>query len=120
MDSERPSADILSVADAFMNRRRTPVEDDVPVLTEVVDQPSTVTPAAEALAPPPLLDETRKQALQRELEEWLDLQMPQVVLRVLDGVADQMIGHLGEQARAVLLPRLLAALEGADEGKSQD
>jgi hypothetical protein len=46
--------------------------------------------------------------------------MPQVVLRVLDGVADQMIGHLGEQARAVLLPRLLAALEGADEGKPED
>lgn len=120
MDSERPSADILSVADAFMNRRRTLAEDDVPVLTEVVSQVPLAMASPEAAPTQPLLDETRKQALQRELEEWLDLQMPQVVLRVLDGVADQMIGHLGEQARAVLLPRLLAALEGADEGKPED
>lgn len=106
MDTENDP--LLSKVDAFMNRLRPPAEDDVPVLTEVVDL-APVAPAA------PLIDASALQvaiqaAVARELDNWLDLTLPDIVLRVLDGVADQMILQVGDQARKDLLPWLQKAV----------
>ncbi len=106
MDTENDP--LLSKVDAFMNRLRPPAEDDVPVLTEVVDL-APITPAA------PLMDASALQAaiqaaVARELDNWLDLTLPDIVLRVLDGVADQMILQVGDQARKDLLPWLQKAV----------
>ena len=50
-------------------------------------------------------------ALTRELEAWLDEKLPAAVLRVLDGLSDQMISQVAAQARLELLPRLKSTLE---------
>ncbi len=124
--------DVLQKADAFMRRHRVfvagaaaPVEEDVeepaaedeadiPVLTEVV--------AGEIAGPPaPAVDPTVLQAaLAAELDTWLDEQLPAHVMRVMDGITDQMIGQLSEKARGELLPRLQARLEALpDQGSNE-
>jgi hypothetical protein len=120
--------DLMEKADALMRRRRVFVAgapeqksllgenegDDVPVLTDVVD------PAAQRAAPGPdstpddlLFDRVTGQrtALAEELAAWLDTELPRVVMAVLDGVTDQIVAKVTEEARAALLPRLQAALE---------
>lgn len=110
--------DLLDKADALMRKHRVFVagagdadtaNDDVPLLTEVVSaealMPSAV-PAPAAADLKPLRD-----ALAVELEAWLDQELPQHVLRVLDGISDQLILQLSLKARAELLPRLQQALE---------
>ncbi len=99
MDADE-DRDLISVADAFMQRLRPPADDDVPLLTEVVE--------AAALQAP--LPGDAEEALIHELEVWLDMHLPEAVLRVLDGVADQLILQIGEHARRDLLPRLRAAI----------
>lgn len=125
--------DVLQKADAFMRRHRvfvagaaapaadkpeleppTPEEDaDIPVLTEVVAaEPGS---AAAAIDPDQL-----RTALAAELDAWLDERLPAHVMRVLDGITDQMIGHVSEKARSELLPRLQARLEAApDQGSGE-
>lgn len=123
--------DVLEKADAFMRRHRvfvagaaTPTveepvpqvatEDDVdiPVLTEVV--------AAEAAPPLTSIDTTQlRAALAAELDVWLDEQLPAHVMRLLDGITDQMIGQVSEKARSELLPRLQARLEAAPTARDQ-
>ena len=118
--------DVLQKADAFMRRHRVfvagatpqPVEEavpapapeddaDIPVLTEVVAE---IEPATEL----PSIDPVQLQtAVAAELDAWLDEQLPGHVMRVLDGITDQMIGQLSEKARGELLPRLRALLEAA-------
>ena len=120
--------DLLQKADAFMRRHRvfvagaaTPATEeppepateddaDVPVLTEVVAAESVAAPAAAAIDPAQLQD-----ALAAELDAWLDEQLPAHVMRVLDGITDQMIGQLAERARSELLPRLQARLQALPE-----
>jgi cell wall assembly regulator SMI1 len=83
--------------------------------------------AAEAL-PPPVRDiedvlherlaaalPQQRELLRRELATWLDEQLPQLVMRVLDGVSDQLVAQINTQARMTLLPKLQAALEAHDE-----
>ncbi|RTL56431.1 MAG: hypothetical protein EKK46_04265 [Rhodocyclaceae bacterium] len=102
-DTER---DLMGAADAFMTRLRPPAEDDVPLLTDVVEGPA---PAASASAAPTLTAEAQA-ALSRELEDWLDMHLTEAVLRVLDGVADHLVERITREAREDLLPRLQAAL----------
>jgi uncharacterized FlaG/YvyC family protein len=83
------------------------------VLTEVVDPHAVgierpVEPAVD------LQTEVRA-ALARELEIWLDEKLPEAVLRVLDGLSDQMINQVAAQARLELLPRLKSALEAGSK-----
>lgn len=113
-------SDVLGKADALMRRHRvfvagsTPPEpegapsnpdDDLPVLTEVVTD--IVSPAA--------VHDARREAIREELKRWLDEELPQAVLKVTDGLADQLVGSLTRDAEAQLLPRILARLDGKDE-----
>jgi hypothetical protein len=93
---------------------------ELPVLTEVVDTLSplpleqTVPPERiEALAKALLLERlpASQQQLAVTLSGWLDTELPQVVMRVVDGLTDQIIAQVTAEARASLLPRLQTALE---------
>ena len=101
--------DPLAHADAFMSRLRPPAEEDVPLLTEVVKASGPAVgnpgPGPQAAA---LADLAAVDAL---LTEWLDTRLPDAVLKVLDGVADQLIQRITREAEEDLLPRLHAALK---------
>jgi hypothetical protein len=101
--------------------------EDLPLLTEVV------TSIEEAALPAPASDiETllrerlaaalpqQRELLRRELALWLDEQLPQLVMRVLDGVTDQLVAQINTQARMTLLPKLQTALEADTEAPPAD
>ena len=124
------TTDLLLKADALMRRTRSYVaspspspvlpdadvaapfadvyspDDDVPVLTEKV----TADEAALATAPPHM--QQHLDALRDELARWLEQELPHAVLKVTDGLADQLMGELTHQAEKNLLPRLIARLDG--------
>lgn len=124
------TADLLRKADALIRRTRvfvagspssaaapaTPADDDLPVLTDIVTEHD----AALATAPPHM--QQHLDALREELSRWLDQELPQAVLKVTDGLADQLMGELTHQAEKNLLPRLIARLDGsaAQSGAEQD
>ncbi|MDP2826425.1 MAG: hypothetical protein Q8O52_27525 [Sulfuritalea sp.] len=124
------TADVLRKADALIRRSRVFVagssalttqaalpEDDLPVLTEIV----TEREAALAAAPPHLQEHL--DALREELSRWLDQELPDAILTVTDGIADQLMGALTHQAEKNLLPRLIARLDGTaaqSEGQKED
>lgn len=107
--------------------------DDLPMLTDVIiaeDMGPAAVPAVVRLEPtvhiaPPdpehvaglaremLLDHlpAQRQAVAGELAAWLDKELPQVVLRALDGITDQIIAQVTAEALATLLPRMQAALD---------
>lgn len=129
------SDNVIDKADSLMRRHRAfaggeagatgaaPAkmpEDDLPVLTEVVGEATAATPAVRDIEE--LLRERlaaalpqQRELLRRELATWLDEQLPQLVMRVLDGVSDQLVAQINTQARMTLLPKLQAALEAHDE-----
>lgn len=108
-------SDILSKADALIQRRRTQLggvpdpqpahwPDDIPVLTDIV---------ADEAPLPVFSHEDRdalRMAIRQELDIWLDENLPQIVVHLLDGIGDRLIQHLHESAREDLLPRLEQAL----------
>ena len=110
--------DLLRKADALIRRTRVFVAgspapateaapvDDLPVLTDIVTEDE----AAPATAPPHM--QQHLDALREELSRWLDQELPQAVLKVTDGLADQLMGELTHQAEKNLLPRLVARLDG--------
>jgi hypothetical protein len=117
----------LPVGDAAATVAKPAETDDLPVLTEVVA--STNDPAL----PPPLRDieellrerlvaalPQQRELLRRELAVWLDEQLPQLVMRILDGVTDQLVAQINTQARMTLLPKLQAALEAENEKPPAD
>ena len=117
--ADNDTADVLRQADALIRRTRVfvagtvtvplqtpPPEDDLPVLTDVV----TDREAALATVPPHM--QQHLDALREELSRWLDQELPQAVLKVTDGLADQLMGELTHQAERNLLPRLIARLDG--------
>jgi hypothetical protein len=79
----------------------------LPVLTEVVTEQE----AALATAPPHM--QQHLDALREELSRWLELELPDAVLKVTDGLADQLMAELTNQAEKNLLPRLIARLDGS-------
>ncbi|MCK9381711.1 MAG: hypothetical protein M0P95_11710 [Sulfuritalea sp.] len=113
------TADLLRKADALIRRTRVfvagspalpteaiPPGDDLPILTDIVTEHE----AALATAPPHM--QQHLDALREELSRWLDQELPQAVLKVTDGLADQLMGELTEQAEKKLLPRLISRLDG--------
>ena len=113
------TADLLRQADALIRRNRTyvagsspvaaqvpPPDDDLPVLTDIVTEQE----AALATAPPHM--QQHLDALREELSRWLEQELPHAVLKVTDGLADQLMGELTHQAEKKLLPRLIARLDG--------
>lgn len=131
--------DLIVKVDSLMRRRvfvaggaQVAEVDDLPVLTEIVTAPF-VAPAGErpvsserieALVRERLFERLpdQRQALAEELGTWLDRELPQVVMRVLDGLTDLMVAQVTEEARAALLPRLQTVLEienPPDDGQSR-
>lgn len=111
--------DVLRKADALIRRTRVfvagstseeaqtlPPDDDLPVLTDIVTEHE----ATLATAPPHM--QQHLDALREELSRWLDQELPHAVLKVTDGLADQLMGELTHQAEKNLLPRLIARLDG--------
>lgn len=122
MAAEDQTAELLHKADALIRRNRVfiagssrppaPVatpDDDLPTLTEFVSEQE----AALATAPPHM--QQHLEALREELSLWLIQELPQAVLKVTDGLADQLVGELTHQAEKNLLPRLIARLDGTAE-----
>jgi hypothetical protein len=129
--------DIFQQADRLMKRHRvfvaagacnpesdsTGVEaEELPILTEVVaESPEPPPPPAllreqiEALAREVLYERlpVQRQALADELNAWLDSELPPAIMRVLDGITDQLVAQVTLEAKAALLPRLQAALESS-------
>jgi hypothetical protein len=66
--------------------------------------------AALATAPPHM--QQHLDALRDELSRWLEQELPNAVLKVTDGLADQLMGELTDQAEKKLLPRLISRLDG--------
>ena len=56
----------------------------------------------------------RQAVLAQEIEAWLDEQMPQLVIRAMDGITDHLVSLLANRAKDELLPRLEAALKPLD------
>lgn len=118
--ADNNTEDVLRKADALIRRNRIfvagppsegaqtlpPPEDDLPVLTDVVTEHE----ATLATAPPHM--QQHLDALREELSRWLDQELPHAVLKVTDGLADQLMGELTHQAEKNLLPRLIARLDG--------
>ncbi len=108
---------------------QAPVPEDLPVLTEIVadDDEVTLATASAAADIEALLRERlsaalpqQRELLRRELAQWLDEQLPQLVMRVLDGVTDQLVAQINTQARMTLLPKLQAVLEADSEPPAAD
>lgn len=128
--AEDDTTELLQKADALIRRTRVfvagsplPVsdpapelpEEDLPVLTEIV----TDDEAALATAPPHM--QRHLDALREELSRWLEQELPQAVLKVTDGLADQLMGELTHQAEKNLLPRLISRLDGTTgQSRSND
>ncbi len=133
------SGGIIEQANLLMRRHGHVVEngEELPLLTDIVaaipaSAPETVPPEPSTVAIPPpdrvealaremLFDQLprQRQALAEELSAWLDDALPQIVLRVLDGLADQLIEQVTAEARAALLPRLQMVIEDQSQ-PSQD
>jgi len=124
--ADNHTADLLRKADALMLRSRVFVagssvrpapaiqpEDDVPVLTDVVTEHEA------ALAATPHMQQ-HLDALREELSRWLDQELPDAVLKVTDGIADQLMAELTHQAEKNLLPRLIARLDGSAAQSAAD
>lgn len=74
---------------------------DLPLLTE------KVTSLAPSLAD---IQALQRDAIQKELTCWLEQELPLAILKVTDGVADQLLGEITRKAEDQLLPHLLAHL----------
>ncbi|MFA7269355.1 MAG: hypothetical protein WC073_08425 [Sterolibacterium sp.] len=57
----------------------------------------------------------RQAELAQEIETWLDEQMPQLVIRAMDGITDHLVALLSNRARDELLPRLESAMRRPNE-----
>ena len=117
--ADNNTEDVLRKADALIRRTRVLVagspsegpqtpspDDDLPVLTDIVTEHE----AALATAPPHM--QQHLDALREELSRWLDQELPHAVLKVTDGLADQLMAELIHQAEKNLLPRLISRLDG--------
>lgn len=119
-DEDRP--DVLSKADEFIKRRRAQTggmavdiplhaepADDIPLLTEVVGEAGLPEVLPERAMPQ---HKGISADVARELDAWLDENLPQAVVRVMDGITDNLILQIQQSADKDLLPRLKQALLG--------
>lgn len=124
---------VMAQADALMRRHRVflaggsgPVpthsdlvteasEDDLPVLTDVVAPGDATGPARTSTMDHALA--VQREQIAASLAKWLDEELPQAVLRVVDGFSDKLIAELVTQARAELLPKLQEDRSRPDEAQ---
>ncbi|MDO8314083.1 MAG: hypothetical protein Q7T00_02395 [Rugosibacter sp.] len=74
---------------------------DLPLLTE------KVTSLAPSLAD---IQAAQRDAVQKELTCWLEQELPLAILKITDGIADQLLGELTRKAQEHLLPNLMMHL----------
>jgi len=74
---------------------------DLPLLTEKITSPTPSLADIQAL---------QRDAVQKELASWLEQELPLAILKITDGVADQLLGELTRNAEQHLLPSLMAQL----------
>ncbi len=110
-------APVLQQADALMRRHRRFVaggevtvntaSEDVPVLTEVIDQDAMteVLPEQEIAARIHAAVGANEAELARALERWIATHLPHALALALDTVADQLKQELAARLRAELLTR---------------
>ena len=128
---------LLQKADALMQRHRAygvSAGDDVPLLTDVVaGEEPPATPSAADAAALAAAEEARIEALVREriarmlpllrrqvaaeLDAWFDDQLPQIVISMLDGFTDRLVGQISARARGDVMTFLQAAGEDLDVAK---
>jgi hypothetical protein len=97
---------------------------DLPVLTDVVDpaaapsqpeasEPSIPPERIEALARAMLAEVLPQRQLQaaEALNAWLDGELPQIVMQVVDGLTDHIVAQVTANVRASLVPAVEAALD---------
>jgi hypothetical protein len=120
--------DIVGKADALMKRHRSFVaggiqppapEEDVPVLTEVVDPTQAVKALATALSGSPGAEDLAERMrelltplppdIARAVEDWLVATLPRLVKRRLDDIAEQVAEEVGSALRESL-PLLISDL----------
>lgn len=89
-----------------------PIDDsDLPVLTEQVDAAqSSPAPSNEPPGHGSDVKTARRDAIQKELAQWLEQELPDTILNVTDRLADQLLDELTRKAETDLLARLLASL----------
>lgn len=117
------ASDVLARADALMRRPRiflaqskasecdVPREEldvELPILTEVVGEGEI---SLATTAPSPVIGsnkyaEDQARTIEAELAAWLDRELPKIILRITDALADRLIEELGAEARAHLLASL--------------
>jgi hypothetical protein len=146
MDDDRS---LLDKADNLMRRRRVflagsqasvaateDISDDLPVLTDMVPPAAASAPATPPPEMPavPTIDEqaqvlayelmlerlsAQRQAVEKEIVDWLDTELPHIVMYVVDGLTDQLVAQVTAAVRLELLPKLQLAVE-AESQPSQD
>ena len=106
-DNDDSSDSLLNKADDFLRRRRAQIggvdtktaspdaDDDIPLLTEVVSRTNLL--SAEKITSP------SSDEIAREIEAWLDENLPQVVMHALDGITDRLIAEIQASAKKDLL-----------------
>jgi hypothetical protein len=124
-DRELSEADrLLRRADALLQRHRALEEDDdLPLVTDVVDDPPPALPATPPVVPPAAAahpvqsthaDEIERTerlvdidtAVQRTVEAWVAAELPAIIERELAQAADRLHEETVAHLRATLLPRL--------------
>ncbi len=104
--AEPPAEQALILPDSI------PIDDsDLPVLTEQVNAAqSSPAPSNEPPSHGSDVETARRDAIQKELAQWLEQALPDTILNVTDRLADQLLGELTRKAETDLLARLLASL----------
>lgn len=136
--------DLLGKADALIRRHRVflaggqvpaPLEEELPLLTDVVDA-AQFAPPPEAPPPPPgpspqaleqaararldaLLDALQPE-LKRSMEQWMEELLPRLLARELHEAADRMLAEIGQRFEADMLPRLAQTLADARQAALAD
>lgn len=101
-DENVTSTDAETAAPAEAGIHHTHSEPELPLLTEIVMLDEITSPS---------LETQHAHAIHEEIMRWLDEELPGAVLKITDGLADQLVQKLTHQAENELLPRVLARLE---------
>ena len=110
---------VLSQADALMRRHRVFVAgadiagtaDDLPVLTEVVDDADFGTRIRGANVD--ALRASQRAAISTALDKWLDAELPLAIQSLTDSLSEQLLVTLKVRAKAELFERLVKELDSS-------
>lgn len=113
-DTNSAPSPVVQQADALMRRHRRfvaggevvpPVVDDLPVLTEVVDDAVAVFPEQEMAARIHAAVGATEAELARALERWIAMHLPQALEQALGRVSEQLQQELAARLRSEVLTR---------------